>query len=144
MPRLRRLSWTAGGELFARDRRQPGAFVITACADLGDDGEVVGVGVQRFLDDPVGDVRAVEVRSVDVIDAGLNGFAEHRDGFRAVAWRTKDALAGQLHGAVAHTVDGALGSGEGKGAAKLRLCHCHDACLRAGVGCDLVEVRVFR
>ena len=53
-------------------RRPPGA-------DLGDDHQVVGVGVQGLADDLVGDVRAVVVAGVDVVDAELDRPAEHRD-----------------------------------------------------------------
>jgi hypothetical protein len=68
--------------------------------DLGDDDEVAGIRVERLPDQPVGDVRAVEIAGVDVVDAGgVPGRAEH-------------AGAGQLHGAVAEAADGAVAQWE--------------------------------
>ena len=57
------------GQLGGREGRQPGAVLAAPGADLGDDDEVVGIGMQRLADDLVGDVRAVEIAGVDVVDA---------------------------------------------------------------------------
>ena len=73
--------------------------------------------MERFANDLVGDVRAVVVAGVDVIDAGGYGFAEDADGFGAVFGWAEDARTGELHGAVAHAVDGDGGVGECEGAA---------------------------
>jgi hypothetical protein len=73
--------------------------------------------MQGFFDDLIGDVRAIEVAGVDVVDAGRDGFTEDGDGLRSVAWRSKDMGAGELHGSVADAVDGERGAGEGEGAA---------------------------
>ncbi|MNT16969.1 hypothetical protein D3C72_1520960 [compost metagenome] len=53
----------------------PGGVRAAGRPDLRDDDEVVLVWVQRFPDDLVGGMRAVEVAGVDVIDAALHGFA---------------------------------------------------------------------
>ena len=72
-----------------------------------------------FFDDLVGDVRAVEVAGIDVVDAGFDGFAQNGDGGRAILRRAKDMRAGELHGAVAHAVDGHIGAGEGEGSTEI-------------------------
>src|SRR5260370_42634562 len=53
------------------------------------------------MDDLVGDVRAVGVGRVDVVDAQLDRGPQHLDRGRAVARRPEDAGAGELHRAVA-------------------------------------------
>jgi len=57
--------------------------------------------MKRFLDDLVGDVGAVVVAGVDVVDAELNDLAEHPDRFAAVGGRAEDVGTSQLHRAVA-------------------------------------------
>ena len=84
-------------------------------ADLGDDHEIVAIRVQRLADDLVGDVRAVVVARVDVVDAALDRLAQHGDGLRAILRRSEDTLAGELHGAVAEAVDRAVAEGERAG-----------------------------
>lgn len=65
--------------------------------------------MQRLADDLVRHVRAVEVARVDVVHAQCHGFAQHRNGLRAVPGRPEHAGTGQLHGAVAHAVHLAAG-----------------------------------
>ena len=64
--------------------------------------------MQRLGDDLVGDMRPVEVAGVDVVDAARDRLAQHGDAFGAVLRRAEDALAGELHGAVAHAVHGSV------------------------------------
>jgi hypothetical protein len=80
--------------------------------DLGDDDEVAGIRVERLPDQPVGDVRAVEIAGVDVVDAAGDGLAQHGEGGGGVPGRTEHAGAGQLHGAVAEAADGAVAQWE--------------------------------
>ena len=87
-------------------------------ADLGDQHQVVGVRVQGLADQRVGDVGAVVLRGVDVVDAELDGPAEHGDRRVVVARRPEDAGAGELHGAEADASDG--GRTEMKGGHVLR------------------------
>ena len=76
-------------QIFTRTVKNPGAVVATASAYLGDEGEVFRVRMQGFLDDLVGDVRAVEVAGVNMVDAGSDGLAQDGDGFRAVTGRAE-------------------------------------------------------
>src|SRR5450830_1873217 len=100
-------------------RGQPFTLVVAARADLGDQGQLGGIGMQRLLDDLIGDMRAIEVGGVDVVDAGSDGGAQYREAGGAILGRTEHARAGQLHGAIAHASDGAAGEieiGGGEGA----------------------------
>ena len=64
-------------------RRDPRGVRAAHRADLGDDDQIVRIGVQRLADELVGDVRAVEVAGVDVVDAARDRLAQH--GERGVA-----------------------------------------------------------
>ena len=71
--------------------------------------------MQRFADDLVGDVRAVEVAGVDMIHAGCDGLAQHGQCRVAIAGRAEHAGPRELHGAVAEPLHGAVAEGEGAG-----------------------------
>ena len=88
-------------QLLGSLRGHPAAVGVTHRPDLGDEGEVVGVGLQRLADQRVGDVRAVVLRRVDVVRAELDGATQDRDGLAVVPGRTEDARAGKLHRAEA-------------------------------------------
>ena len=89
-------------ELVGRGVEVPRPVVPAPAADLGDDPQVVGVGVQGLADDLVDDERPVEVAGVDVGDTAVDGLAQDGDRLVAVARRAHDVGAGELHGAVAH------------------------------------------
>ncbi len=96
------------GQLPFGERGVPRAVRAALRADLGDDHEIVGVGVQRFADQLVGDMRAVEVAGVDVIDAGRHGLAQDGERTRVVARRPEDVRPGKLHRAVAEALYDAI------------------------------------
>ena len=64
--------------------------------------------MQRFADELIGDVRAVEVARVDVIDAARDRLAQHGDRAVAVFRRPEHARSGELHRAVAQALHGAI------------------------------------
>ena len=110
-PRLRRLSCTAcvssaglcaGFHDASAPRTAPTLVTIV---------EVVRIGVQRLADQLVGDVRAVEVAGVDVVDAARHRLAQHRERRVAVLGRPEHAGPGELHRAVAHAVHDAVAQG---------------------------------
>ena len=103
------------GQIRRALRGEPGAVRVANRADLGDDHQIVRIGMQRLADDLVGDVRTVEVAGVDVVDPSLDGGAQHRDGCGAVARRAEDAGTGELHRAVTDALHDAIGEGEGSG-----------------------------
>ena len=71
--------------------------------------------MQRLADELVGDVRAVEVAGVDVVDAAGHRLAQHGERRVAVLRRPEHARAGELHRAIAHAVHGAVAEREGAG-----------------------------
>src|SRR5690606_31626977 len=86
--------------------RGPAAVRVPVGADLGRDAQRFGVRVERFADQPVGDVRTVGVAGVDVRDAEVDGLAQDGDRALAVGRGSHDSGTGELHGAVAETGDG--------------------------------------
>ena len=68
--------------------------------------------MQRLADDLVGDMRAVEVARVDVIDTVFDRSPQHCDRAGAVLRRPQDAFARELHGPVAQPLDAAPAEGE--------------------------------
>ena len=78
-------------QLLGRSCVRPAALGVPPCPHLGHDPQLLGVWVQRFPDDLVGDVRAVEVAGVDVRDAHLSDLAQHGDGFAAIFGRAEHA-----------------------------------------------------
>jgi len=70
-------------------------------AHLADQGKAVGVGVQRRLDELVGDFGAIEVGSVDVIDAEVGRAPQDRDGRITISRRAEHTWTRQLHRAEA-------------------------------------------
>jgi hypothetical protein len=104
------------GQLLRRERRTPRGIVAAQRADLGDDDEIVAIGVQRFADDLIGDVRAVEVAGVDVVHAGgHHGLAQDGQRDVTVFRLTEHARARELHGAIAEPRHAAVAEGEGAG-----------------------------
>ncbi len=91
----------------------PAALGVADGADLGDQHQVVGVGVQGLADQRVRDVGTVVLGGVDVVHAELDRPPEHGDRGVVVARRPEDARAGELHRAEADAVDGRRTEGEG-------------------------------
>ena len=77
-------------------------------ADLGHDHEVIGIGMKRLANELVGDVRAIVIAGVDVVDPPRDRLAKHGEGRVSILRRAEHARSGELHGAVAHTVHGAV------------------------------------
>ena len=84
-------------------------------AHLGGDEQILAIGVQRLANDLVGDVRAIEVSGVDVIDTALHGRPQHRHGGCPVLGRAEDAGSGELHRAVPEALHVAVADAEGAG-----------------------------
>ena len=76
-------------------------MVVTIPADLAHEDEVLGIGVQRGVDQLVRDVGPVVLGGVDVVDAQLDGPAQDGERRLPVAWWTPDARTGELHRAEA-------------------------------------------
>jgi hypothetical protein len=95
-----------GPQLVGSRRVQDRTSTIPTGADLRHDPQAGRVRVQRVSDQLVDDVGSVELRRVDVVDAELDGAAEHSSCGASVRRRSEDAGAGQLHRAEPHPVDG--------------------------------------
>ncbi len=102
-------------QFVARKGRIPGSIRTAPRADLGDDDEIVGIGVQRFADQLIGEMRSVEVAGVDVVDAGGDGLPQHGEGRAAIFRRPEHAGAGELHGAIAEPPHRAAAEWKGAG-----------------------------
>jgi hypothetical protein len=64
--------------------------------------------MEGLADQPIGHQRPVGLTGVDVGDAQLDDVAEYGECAVVVGRRAHDAGAGELHGAVAHAVHGAV------------------------------------
>ena len=64
--------------------------------------------MQRLADNLVGDVRAIQIAGVDVVDAARDGLAQHRERRAAIFRRPENPGPRELHGAVAEALDGAF------------------------------------
>src|SRR5439155_18206738 len=68
--------------------------------------------MKSLPDESIGDVRAIEIAGVDVIDAARHGLAQHGKCGTAILRRPEHTGSGELHGAVAHAVHAAVSQGE--------------------------------
>ncbi len=89
-----------------RADRGPLARSLSGQPRLGGDHHVVVVRVQRLAEQVLRHVRAVGVGGVEERHADLDRAPQHGERGVVVARRSPDALAGQLHGAVAEAYDG--------------------------------------
>ena len=71
-------------------------------ADLGDDDEILGVGVEGGVDQLVRHVGPVELRRVDVVDPGLHRPSQNAQRLVPVGGRAEHARPRELHGPEAH------------------------------------------
>jgi hypothetical protein len=84
-------------QLLGSKRLGPTVLGVSQRPDLGNDVQFVRVGVQGFLDDLVGDVRAVEVAGVNMSDTQFYRLTQYGHGSIAVGWWTEHVRASQLH-----------------------------------------------
>jgi hypothetical protein len=80
--------------------------------------------MQSFLDNLVGDVRAVEVGGVNMVYARRDRLAKDGEGGVRVLGRTINARAGELHRAVTHPLNSEERAGERERAAEFSFILC--------------------
>ena len=95
-------------EVSGGEGRDPRGVISAHGTDLGHDHEVVGVRMKRFANKLVGDVRAIKIASVNVIDPARHSRPQHGKRGVAILRRSKHARSGELHGAIAQAVHGAV------------------------------------
>ena len=108
-----------------RLRRVPRLVRFPPRTHLRHQHQVFGVREQRFVNELVHHMRAVEVAGVNVIDARLDCFLQHLDGFVVVLRRPIHTRPGELHRAVAHAVYSQIRAGKGEGS--LQVVHSPDS-----------------
>src|SRR3546814_20134295 len=74
---------------------KPRGILAAPNADLSHNHKVWVVGVKRFANDLLSDVRAIKIAGVDMVDARFHPPTQHRHRFSAVAGRAATARAGQ-------------------------------------------------
>jgi len=102
-------------QFFAREGRAPGSVLAAQGADLGDDDEIVAIRVQRLADDVIGDVRAIEVGGVNVVDSARNGLAQDGQRRAMILGWAEYAGSCELHSAIPKTLHDAVAEIEGAG-----------------------------
>src|ERR1700745_3741069 len=111
--------------LLARACVQPGTVGAAASADFGHDHQVIGIRMQRLLNDLIGDMRPVEIAGIDVVHARCHSLAKNRDRAGNIAWWAPNLLiailSGELHGPITDPVNSQRCSRERKRATEIGL-----------------------
>jgi hypothetical protein len=107
-------------QLLTRKRLKPGLVITPTSANLGDDHQVIRIGMEGLLNNLIRYMRAVKVAGVDMIDAGCNRFSQNCDRTVNVTRWSPDSGTGKLHRAIAHAVQCYRSAGEREAAAKIR------------------------
>jgi hypothetical protein len=79
-----------------------------ARAEFCDDDEIVGIGMQGFLDETIGDMRAIKIARIDMVHAAFDSQAQHGQCRIVIFRRPEDAGAGKLHCAIAKPLHAAI------------------------------------
>jgi hypothetical protein len=92
-------------QIFRTADGQPDIGTVAGQAALGGDDRLAAIGMQRFLDQPFGDIGAVGIGRIDEVDAEFRQALQRADGFGMIGRLAPDALAGDAHGAETETID---------------------------------------
>src|SRR3981189_1997360 len=109
--------------------RHPAAWTRPREAALGGDHELIRIGIERFRDQTLADLRTVGVGGIDEVDAQFEGSAQHTLALFAILRFAPDAGTGEAHGAKTESIDRQVtpdidGSREcGRDGARGRICH---------------------
>ena len=99
-------------QISLREGRVPRPIFTARDADLGDDNQIRGIGVKRFADELIGDVRAIGLARIDVIDAARHRLVQHRNRLLPILRRPEDLGSGHLHGPESQTLHAAIAKSE--------------------------------
>src|SRR5262245_19889737 len=108
-------------QLLTRKSMKPGLVFASASTDLGDDHQVIRIGVKRLLNDLIGYMGTVIVAGIDMIHAGCYRFSQNSNRTAHIARRSPHLRTGKLHCAIAHAVQAHRGTGECESAAQVHL-----------------------
>ncbi len=78
---------------------QPLPLIVSRRSNFRHQYKVVWIGLKRFTEEFIGNVRPVELGGVDVIHPGVNSVPEYGQGEISVFWRSEHSATGKLHGA---------------------------------------------
>jgi hypothetical protein len=111
--------------LLARACVKPGTIGAAARTDFGHDDQIIGIRMQRLLNDLIGDMRTVEIAGIDVVHARRDSLAKNRDRTGNIAWRAPNPLvailSGELHGPITDPIYSQRSARERKAATEIRL-----------------------
>src|SRR5258707_434174 len=105
----------ARATLAKADGSQPGGIGAGPRADLGDDHQVVRIGMQGLANQLVGDMRAVVIAGVDMVYPGCDRLAQYGAGRRWVLGWAEDAGPRQPHGPIAEPPHGTVAESKSAG-----------------------------
>src|SRR4029077_9720447 len=91
-------------QLLAGKSMKPGFVWTSSCAHFGDDHEILGIRMERLLDELIGHMGPVVVAGVNVVHARLYRLSQNSNSSIHILRRSPHARASQLHGAVAYSV----------------------------------------
>ena len=104
---------------------KPGTIGAAAPTDFGHDHQIIGIRMQRLLNDLISYMRTVEIAGIDVVHARRDSLAKNRDRTGNIAWRAPNPLvailSGELHGPITDPVYSQRSAREGKAATETRL-----------------------
>ena len=77
--------------LLARACVKPGTIGAAARTDFGHDDQIIGIRMQRLLNDLIGYMRTVEIAGIDVVHARRDSLAQNRDRTGNIARRAPNS-----------------------------------------------------
>src|SRR6267142_6092505 len=105
-------------QLLARKSMNPRFILTPSSPNLGDDHQVIRIGMQRLFDDQIGHMRTVVVAGIDMVHAGGNSLSQNSNRTLHITRRSPHLWTGKLHRAIAHAVQSYRGAGKRKAAAE--------------------------
>jgi hypothetical protein len=94
--------------LLARSCVKPGTVGAAARTDFGHDHQIIGIRMQRLLNDLIGYMRTVEITGIDVVHSRRDCLAKNRDRTGNIARRPPHSLvavlSSELHRPITHTI----------------------------------------
>src|SRR6516162_2128217 len=119
--KIPKIAMNAVDQLLTRKGLNPRFVRAAPGAHFGDDYQASRVGMKGLFDNLIGNMRAVIIAGVDMVHASGDRLLQNRNCSVNIPWRSPDFGAGQLHRAVAHSVEAGRGTRKSECATQLRL-----------------------